>query len=281
MVYLNGEFVERERATVSAFDRGFLYGDGLFETVRAVGGVPFMLAEHLARMAGSADALGIAMPDTGAVAAAIGRLIELNALTDAYVRITLSRGEHTGALAPDEPPEPTLLIEARKLHPYPAEMYERGANVVVAESVRHSGSAVSRHKTTSYVACILARREAKERGADEAILLDRDGHVAEGATSNVFCVRDGRLLTPPLDLNILPGVTRATVIKLAGEVGIEVEEARFDAAALASADEVFLTNSLMGVMPVGSVGGEQLGPTPGAVTAALMRDYEELVRKSV
>ncbi|MFH1730912.1 MAG: aminotransferase class IV [Planctomycetota bacterium] len=279
-VCLNGDIVERGAAKVSAFDRSFLYGDGLFETVRAYGGVPFMLAEHLARMASSAKALDITMPGAGGIAAAVERLIELNELADAYVRITLSRGIHTGELAPDEPPEPTLLIEARKLHPYPAEMYERGARVIISSFVHNSASAISRHKTTSYLASILAKREAKERGADEAILLDHAGHVAEGATSNVFCVRGGRLLTPPLDMNILPGITRRTVIKLAREGGIEVEETRFGASDLASADEAFLTNSLMEAMPAGSIDGGEPGHVPGPVTSALANAYEDLVASS-
>ena len=279
-VCLNGDIVERGAAKVSAFDRSFLYGDGLFETVRAYGGVPFMLAEHLERMASSAKALDIAMPGAGVIAAAVERLIELNGLADAYVRITLSRGIHTGELAPDEPPEPTLLVEARELHPYPAEMYERGASVIISPAMHDSASAINRHKTTSYLASILAKREAKERGADEAILLDHAGHVAEGATSNVFCVRGGRLLTPPLEMNILPGITRWTVIRLAREAGIEVEEAPFRAAALQSADEVFLTNSLMEVMPVGAIDGGKPGHVPGPVTAALASAYENLVISS-
>jgi len=279
-VCLNGDIVDREAAKVSAFDRSFLYGDGLFETTRAYNGVPFMLTEHLERMASSAKALDIAMPDADETAATIKRLIELNELADAYVRITLSRGTYTGKLAPDKPREPTLLVEARELHPYPAEMYGRGANVIISSSVHNSASAISRHKTTSYLASILAKREAKERGADEAILLDHTGHVAEGATSNVFCVRGGRLLTPPLEMNILPGITRQTVIKLAREAGIEVDEAPFRAAALQSADEVFLTNSLMEVMPVGSVDGGEPGRVPGPVAAALANAYEDLVASS-
>jgi len=279
-VCLNGEIVERDAAKVSAFDRSFLYGDGLFETVRAYGGAPFMLAEHLARMANSAEALGIAMPTEGDVATVVGRLIEMNELADAYVRITLSRGTHTGQLVPDEPLRPTLLIDVRELHPYPAEMVERGATVVISSSVHNSASHVSRHKTTSYLAGILARREAKERGADEAILLDHAGHVAEGAASNVFCVRGGRLLTPPLDMNILPGVTRGCVIELARESGIEAAEARFGAEELKTADEVFLTNSLMEVMPVGLIDGVAPQAIPGSMTAALASSYKGLVSDS-
>ena len=279
-VCLNGEIVERDAAKVSAFDRSFLYGDGLFETVRAYGGAPFMLAEHLARMANSAEAFGIAMPAEGDVATVVERLIEMNELADAYVRITLSRGTHTGQLVPDEPLRPTLLIDVCDLRPYPAEMAERGATVVISSSVHNSASHVSRHKTTSYLVGILAKREAKERGADEAILLDHAGRVAEGAASNVFCVRGARLLTPPLDMNILPGITRRRVIELARDAGIEVVETRFGTDELRTADEVFLTNSLMEVMPVGSVDGVAPQNILGPVTAALARSYKGLVGDS-
>ena len=273
-VWLNGEFVTRETATVSAFDRSFLYGDGLFETIRAYGAVPFKLAEHLGRLGASAEALGIVAPH--GLADAVAGLIEKNGLSDAYVRITVSRGIHAGALASDEPVAPTALIEAKPLHPYPAELYERGATLTVSSLSHDSASPLRRHKTTSYLASILAKREAKERGADEALLLDPAGDVAEGATSNVFCVRGGELLTPPLDLNILPGITRAAVIGLAREAGVTVREERFGLAALASANEVFLTNSLMEVMPVRFVDDHAFSPAPGPVTQSLAAAYPAL-----
>jgi len=278
-VYVNGEVVEREAATVSAFDRSFLYGDGLFETVRAYGGVPFLMAEHIDRLADSASALGIPMPARDALAGAAARLIELNGLGDAYLRITLSRGTHAGALAPDGPMEPALVIEARELRPCPSGLYERGAKVAVSSLTHDSASPVRRHKTTSYIASILAKREAKERGADEAVLLDAAGRVAEGATSNVFCVRGGRLATPPLDLNILPGVTRAAVIALGRTAGHAIDEAAFGLAELKYADEVFLTNSLMEVMPVRSVEGREIPNAPGPVTRLLRRAYGELAAR--
>jgi len=275
--YLNGEIVSREDATVSAFDRGFLYGDGLFETIRAYDGSPFLLREHVARLARSASALGIRPPDAALVAEAVAQLITLNQLSDAYVRITLSRGIHAGALAPDTPPEPTLLIEARKLSPYPNELYEQGATAVVSSLTHDSASPLRRHKTTSYLLSILARREAKERGADEALLVDAARHVAEGATSNVFAVRDGRLLTPPLEMNILPGITRAVVLGLAKEAGLPTEERRFTADELGSADEAFLTNSLMELLPLRSVDGRAMASAPGDVTRALATAYKRRV----
>ena len=276
VVYVNGEIVERAEATVSAFDRSFLYGDGLFETIRAYHGVPFMLAEHLERMAGSTAELGIRMPDREGISEAVAQLIERNGLSDAYVRITLSRGVHTGELVPDEPPEPTLVIEARPLHPYPSEMYEKGGAVIVSSVKHDSSSPARRHKTTSYLPSLLAKREAKERGADEAILLDHEDRVAEGATSNVFCAWEGQLFTPPLELNILPGVVRATVLRLAREAGLEVHESIFSLTALRLSDEVFLTNSLMEVMPVRAVDREAATTVPGPITSSLAAAYKRL-----
>jgi branched-chain amino acid aminotransferase group I len=274
-VWLNGEMIERDRATVSVLDRGFLYGDGLFETVRAYAGTPFQPAEHLARLQASGSVLGIPVPD--GLDKVIAQLIRANGLGDAYVRVTVSRGPHTGALAPDDPPTPTVLVEARPLHPYPVTLYERGA-VAVVSSLPHDGSnPLRRHKTTSYLLSILARREAKQRGADEALLLDPAGNVAEGATSNVFCVRGGELFTPPLDLNILPGVTRATVIDLARRAGIPVREERFRLASLLYANEVFLTNSLMELLPLHFVEDHAFSPIPGPVTQVLAEAYRALV----
>jgi branched-subunit amino acid aminotransferase/4-amino-4-deoxychorismate lyase len=176
----------------------------------------------------------------------------------------------------DPPPESTLVIEARPLHPYPPEMYQTGVTVIVSSSVHDSHSGIRRHKTLNYLPSILAKREAAERGADEAILLDSAGYVAEGATSNVFCVREGTLVTPPLDMDILPGVTRATVIRLARDAGLEVVEARFTPAELQSAAEGFLTNSLMELMPVRALEGSPLPACPGAVTSDLAKGYSDL-----
>ncbi|MFW6158205.1 MAG: aminotransferase class IV [Planctomycetota bacterium] len=276
-VYLNGEFVERDVAAVSAFDRGVLYGDGLFETVRAYGGQPFDLGEHLARLAGSAAFLGIPFPGREPIAGAVRELIDRNGLGDAYVRVTLTRGEHTGALVPDEPGEPTVLVEARELHPYPAELYERGADVIVSSLAHDSRSPLRAHKTTNYLLSIVAKREAAGRGALEAVLLDPAGHVCECATSNIFCVRGGALFTPPLDLNILPGITRSRVIELARAGGTAVREERFTADDLRAADEAFVTNSLMEVLPVRSVGGVRLSAAPGPVTRSLRAAYRGLV----
>lgn len=276
VVYLNGEFIPRAEARVSAFDRGFLYGDALFETIRAYAGKPFLLDEHLARMANSAQELGILAPDRDELIRAIQTLIERNGLADAYIRITISRGIHAGTLAPDKPTVPTVLVEARQLHPYPLELYARGAKLTVSSFTHDSASRVRRHKTTSYITSVLARREAKERGADEALLLDSAGHVAEGATSNIFCVVRGNLVTPPLDMNILPGVTRAAVIRLSRDAGIDVNEVRFGIAELAGADEIFLTNSLMELMPVRAVDESPVRNCPGQVVRDLAERYRAL-----
>ncbi len=280
-VYLNGEFVERDAATISAFDRGLLYGDGLFETVRAYGGVPFALNEHLDRMAGSAAFLGILFPGKAVLVEAVGELIDRNGLADAYVRITLTRGEHTGTLVPDPSARPTLLVEARPLQPYPDALYRHGADVVISAHRHESSSPIRAHKTANYLPNILAKQEAAERGALEVVLLDPAGIVCECATSNLFCVIDGVLHTPPLDLNILPGITRRTVMGLARKAGVDVREERFTADILRSASEVFLTNSLMELLPVRSIAEAGQFAVPAEICNALHGAYRELVRSAV
>jgi branched-chain amino acid aminotransferase len=287
-VYLNGEFLARDAARISPFDRGFLYGDGLFETVRAYASRPFRLDAHLDRLAASAAALAIPMPDRGHLVGIVNELIRRNDLADAVVRVALSRGRHGGRLWPTEPTKPTVLVEARPFRSYPVELYERGADVIVSSIAHDAASGVRRHKTANYLPSILAKREAIERETDEAILLAPDGDVAEGATCNLFCVRYGRLMTPPLDLGILPGVTRATVLELARAADLNIAEKRFGLPALATADEVFLTNSLMELLPVRRVilcdgrscieaEDNTLAPCPGPLTRRLTEAYRAFI----
>jgi branched-chain amino acid aminotransferase len=254
-VYLNGRLVDERRAVVSALDRGLLYGDGLFETMRAYGGRVFRLDQHLARMARSAKALRIPFdvkPD------AVTKLLRANGLADAYVRITLTRGVHGGDLGLDTGARPTQIIQARAFHAYPPRLYRRGMKVALADAVRPSRSAAGRHKTLSYIENLLARDAAKGRGFDETLFLDDRGFVAECATSNLFWAKKGTLFTPAASMNILPGITRAAVIEIARADGVKVKEGRFRLAELKRADEVFLTNSLMEVMPVREVAGKRI-----------------------
>ena len=278
-VYLNGKFVDEKKALVSALDRGFLYGDGLFETMRAYSGRVFRLREHLRRLADSARALRIARAVPRAeLEAAVARLLAVNGLGDAYVRITLSRGRHTGELGLDTGETPTLVMNAREYHGYPGELYARGMRLTLAESVRDTKSSVGRLKTLNYLENLIERDAAKRSGFDETLFLDETGFVVECATSNIFFVRDGDLFTPSAEMNLLCGITRAVVMELAAAGGRKVVEGRWRLEELRRSSEVFLTNSLMEIMPVREVAGLSIGGTvPGDVTRSLAAGYRRLV----
>jgi len=284
LINLNGQFLSADAPAVSALDRGFLYGDGLFETLRAYGGAPFLLDEHLARLNASAAELRISDGlDTRLIAHNLGELLRLNALdaADAYIRITLTRGAHLGRLELEPTARPTVSIAARPLRALPPAFYELGISAIIASIRQNADSPLPRHKTLNYLGNLLAKTEAHDREAHEAILLNTRGEVAEAASSNLFLVRGGRLLTPPLASNILPGITRAEVLHLAGQAGIPVGEQPILPAELQAADEVFLTNSIAELLPVRSIDGRAVGSgEPGPVTRTLHAAYCRRVEES-
>lgn len=268
-VYLNGEYVDETEAAISACDRGFLYGQGLFETFAAYSGKIFRLDRHLDRMFASASALG--MPVTLSSDEAddiLNELLDRNNLSDAYLRLTISAGCAPG-MVPTGPGEQTVLAVAGKLKRYPREMYERGARVITTQ---YRLGPLSMHKTLSYFPNVLARTQADEAGADEALMLDDRGRPAEGSASNIFAVAGGTVITPHLSCGVLPGVTRAEVLDIAREEGIPIEEKSPGEAILELADELFLTNTIMGVMPVGRIDGKEL-PARRPVTQRLAKTY--------
>ena len=283
-VSVNGQLVAAEAPAVTALDRGLLYGDGLFETIRAYEGIPFLLDAHLERLAASAAALRIAdRLDTAAVAGNVGALLAANHLDgDAYIRITLTRGIHTGSLALEPAAAPTLTIVAKPLHPPSPDRYERGIAAVVASVRRNAESPLPGHKTLNYLGSLLARTEATDAGADDAILLNTHGEVAEAASSNLFVVRGGRVATPPLDAGILPGITRREVLRLAAEAGIRADERRVSPEELRGADEVFLTNAVVELLPVCSIDGQPVGGgSPGPLTRRLHAAYRGRVEATL
>jgi branched-chain amino acid aminotransferase len=274
VVYLNGRIVEPSEARVSAFDRGFLYGDALFETMRAYGGRIFRLQQHLDRLNTSATFLGFdlsmpAEPFSGAVT----RTLAASTLADAYVRLTVTRGTGRG-LMPAARDSATVMIEVRPLSPYPARLYEQGAQVIISRYRRDESSPLSNHKITNYLTAILAKREAAAAHCDDALLLNNRGDVAEATVSNVFVVKNGRIVTPPVSAGILPGITRATIMEICRQSSISLSEASLSLDELLAADEVFLTNSLMEIMPVRRVADRPIGAgTPGPVTLDLQEQY--------
>lgn len=275
MLYLDGHLVEPEQARIDPRDRGFLLGDGLFETIRAERGRLPLLERHLDRLEAGIATLGIPLPEPrDAIAAASLEVLEANRLTNhsAAVRLTLSRGRGPRGLVPPPEPEPTLLITAAPL----VEQVPAPGRVVISTLRRNEHSPLSRIKSLNYLDGVLALREAKERGADDAILCNTAGRLACASAANLFIVRGGALLTPGVGEGVLPGVTRALLLQLAREIGSSAEEAALPTSALEGAEEAFLSNSLIGVRPLVAVDGLPVaGGAPGPLARRLGEAYRE------
>lgn len=275
-IYLNDRFVSDAEAVVSVFDHGFLYGDGVYETIRSYGDKIFMRDQHLARLHRSAEAIGLAIPIPSKswpdlLHDAMIRNEVGNSQRDAYLRITISRGVGDIGLDPALCPVPTVVIMTKPLVPSPPALYETGVTLVVAKTKRNLSSALSPHiKSTNFLNNILAKREAIAAGAFDSVLLNWENHLTECTVSNLFFVAGGRLCTPSVDCGILDGITRDIVIQLAREANIAVEEGRFSADRLFQAEECFLTNTSMEIMPVSAVDRRPIGSgQPGPITRQL------------
>ena len=279
IVYLNGSLVPREDAGISVMDYGFLYGYGLFETMRAYEGKVFRLERHLERLAGSAEKLGIAVDKSG-LSSAVTDTIKANGLSNARIRLTVSIGEGGTVPDPASCSSPTVLVVAGEYRPLPNDVYKKGYRAIISSVRRNSQSPISAMKSLNYLESMLARQEARVAGVDEAICLNGEGMLAEASTSNVFLVGDGALKTPAIASGFLPGITREAVLELAGKMGITVVEDDIMLEELLQADEAFLTHSVMEIMPLTEVDGKPIGSgLPGPATQKLMRGYKEMVRK--
>ena len=281
IVYLNGSLIPRSQARISALDYGFLYGFGLFETMRAYGGQVFRLDSHLNRLAHSAEILGLPIQALD-LKGAVRDTIQANKLSDARVRITISIGE--GGMVPDPSActQPTVLILAGHYKPYPKQIYEKGFRAVVSSIRRNSQSPLSRLKSANYLENMLAKQEARAAGVDEAICLNEKGFLAEASMSNIFLVNDGILRTPGEESGILPGITRKVVLELASQLGINTFEQDIRLDELFQAQEAFLTNSLMEIMPLTEINGKPVGSGEAeSVTRRLMANYKKLVPPSM
>jgi branched-chain amino acid aminotransferase len=277
-IFLNDRFVKEEEAVVSVFDHGFLYGDGVYETIRSYGSRIFMRDQHLARLRRSADGIGLTIPISedrwpALLHEAMTRNDVGNERNDVYLRITVSRGAGDIGLDPALCPTPTVVIIAKPLHVPSPEQYRTGVKLIVARTRRNLPSALPPHiKATNFLNNILAKREAIAAGAFDSILLNWESHLTECTVSNLFFVRAGRLCTPALACGLLDGITRNIVLSLAHEAGIPVDEGYFGVEAIYKADECFLTNTSMEVMPVAMVDGYPVGNrTPGTLTQELHR----------
>ena len=277
-IYLNDRFVKEDEAVVSVFDHGFLYGDGVYETIRSYGSRIFMQNQHLARLRRSADGIGLTIPIPDhrwldLLHESMARNNIGNAQQDAYLRITISRGAGDIGLDPALCPTPTVVIITKPLHPPSPEHYRIGVKLIVARTRRNLPSALPPQiKATNFLNNILAKREAIAAGAFDSILLNWESHLTECTVSNLFFVRAGRLCTPSLACGLLDGITRNIVLSLAQEAQIPVDEGYFGVEAIYKADECFLTNTSMEVMPVTMVDGHPVGNgTPGILTRELHR----------
>jgi len=281
-VWLNGNLVLEEEARVSLFDRGYLYGDGLFETMRAYSGRIFRLEQHLERLAEGARQISLPFSlQASEVAHTAGNLLQANGLTDAYLRLTLSRGPGVGPLPPDSI-SPTVSLIARPLKlPSPAE-YKNGWKGILLESALSPEARLSQLKSLSYLDKVMAKMKAKAAEVQEAVLVNSRGEITEASASNLFLIRGARLLTPPPEAGILKGITRAAVMELAPSLSLRVSETRLLPSDIFASQEAFLTNSIIEIMPLTWLDGDRIGEgRRGPVTAALQRAYKKLVKKEL
>lgn len=279
-IFLNDGIVPEHEAMVSVFDHGFLYGDGVYETMRAYDGIVFMLDRHIERLARSASLIQLTVPSPETIRHAVCETIRANGLKSAYVRVTVSRGKGPIGLDPALCPRPTLVVIAEDFREYPLQYYNEGVKFIIAKTRRNLREALDpRIKSLNFLNNILAKIEAKERGAYEALMLNADGFIAEGTVCNIFFVKDHILCTPSVDSGVLDGITRELVIDLARETGIQVMEGDFLPKDLFIASEVFFTNTTSEVMPVAQV--EDVIYPVGALARRLRMLYGDRVRKTV
>jgi len=278
MLYLNNKLVPEDKAFISVFDHGFLYGDGIYETLRAYKGCVFMIDEHIERLFRSASMIGLALPKGhDEIKKAVYQTIKANHHKEAYVRITVSRGTGPLGLDPALCPEPTFVIISKEFKDYPRSYYQKGVNIAIVNTRRNYRKALDpKIKSLNFLNNILAKIEAKERGAYEAVMLNHRGYIAEGTISNVFFVKDKVLCTPATGVGILDGITRRIILDAAAELGIRVKEGRFRPEDVYSADEVFISNTTMEVMPVAEVDDIKT-PSKFMVTKLLHKAYRKKV----
>jgi branched-chain amino acid aminotransferase len=279
-IFLNKKIVQEADAVVSVYDHGFLYGDGIYETMRAYNGIVFMRKRHFERLGRSASLTKLEIPDTGFITDAVRRTLEANKLSSAYIRVTVSRGKGPVGLDPALCKEPTFVIIAEPFREYPEHLYNSGVKLVIANTRRNLVEAINpKIKSLNFLNNIFAKMEAKERGAYEAIMLNAEGVIAEGTVSNIFFVKENVLCTPAPEVGVLDGITRELVISIAKKSGVRVNEGRFYPSDLFSASEVFFTNTTSEIMPVSQV--ELVSFKVGEVTKSLHALYKEEVSRYI
>ncbi len=283
-IYLNGQFVEKEQAVVSVFDHGVLYGDGVFEGIRAYNGRVFRCKEHIDRLYDSAKAIALDIGMTKEeMETALLKTLEINNLDDAYIRLVVTRGAGDLGLDPANCAKPTVFIIADKISLYPDSLYENGLEVITVCTRRNCPDTLSPNiKSLNYLNNILAKMEAKRAGVLEAIMLNKEGYVVECSGDNIFIVKNGIVVTPPASAGALKGVTRNASIELIkNKLNIELREELISTYDLYTADECFLTGTAAESIPVVKVDGRTIGSgKPGKVFNSLLKEFKALTRST-
>lgn len=284
VVFIDGKPCVGNEARVSVFDRGFLYGDSVFETIRTYGGVPFALREHLDRLVRSADLVFIPLPcSREQLESEIATAVASARNPESYIRVMLTRGQGELGLDPALAQVPLRVIIVGPLHPPSATLYESGAAAVTFRTLRPSDATVAEGaKIGNYLVAVLAMREAKKVNAHEALIVDREGRVVEGASSNVFVVKDGALVTPPLEAGILAGVTRGRALQAADRLGLTVKYELPSVEEVRSASELMVSSSIRELLPIVTLDGLAIGDGKvGPVTRALREEFRLLVQSEM
>lgn len=282
-VYINGKYRDEADATISVFDHGLLYGDGIFEGIRAYHGRVFKLKEHIDRLFFSAKAILLKLPMSHAeLMAAVVDTCRQNEVRDGYIRLVVTRGVGTLGLNPNRCQDPCVIIIAGKIQLYPPELYQKGMEIITVPTVRNLHSALNPAiKSLNYLNNILAKIEANNSGCEEAIMLNSEGFVAECTGDNIFIVKENQVLTPPLTAGALYGITRGVVLELATELGYKVAEPNLTRYDLFNADECFLTGTGAELVPIVRIDGRVIGEgKPGPITAKLVEQYHALTKVS-
>ncbi len=282
-IHIDGKYFSERDAKVSVFDHGLLYGDGVFEGIRAYHGRVFKLKEHIDRLFYSAKAILLEIPMShGELMKATVETCRANKIRDGYIRLVVTRGVGTLGLNPRTCKKPSVIIIADKIQLYPPELYQRGLDIVTVPTTRNLHSALNPAiKSLNYLNNILAKIEANNAGVEEAVMLNAEGFVAECTGDNLFIVKRGALSTPPLSAGALYGITRQTVIELAEEAGLKVSEPNLTRYDLFNADECFLTGTGAELIPVVKIDGRVIGTgKPGPITRRLEEDYHALTKVS-
>lgn len=282
-IFIDGKFYSERDAKVSVFDHGLLYGDGVFEGIRIYHGNVFKLKEHIDRLYLSAKAILLDIPMSPAeLMKATVATCRANKLRDGYIRLVVTRGIGTLGLNPRSCKKASVIIIAGKIQLYPPEYYQRGLDIVTVPTTRNLHNSVNPAiKSLNYLNNILAKIEANNAGVEEAIMLNAEGFVAECTGDNIFIIRKGELFTPPLAAGALYGITRQTVIELAGQAGIKVSEPNLTRYDLFCADECFITGSAAEIVPVVKIDGRVIGNgRPGPLTQKLTEEYHALTKVS-